>query len=275
MKTGRLSKTEWDFIDRNAELMTADQIAKALDRDLAPVQTYLRKIGKSLHKKEDFEAHAQYDLQSRPYWVELQSQFSERELELFVYHWAQYVTQFKFDVMATEEMQVVDLVKLEVLMNRALTEQRNCSLKIGEIQEELEELKHISKNSMMGPEEMVQHREYTYSLEKQVSLLGMAKETLIKEFKDFQDKKSKLFKDLKATRDQRFDFIESNKQTFASLVTKLMKDPAFSEKCSLEMVKMAEAIKVERARLSQFHQFGNSVDRCLVTSETVTDEDRA
>ena len=63
---------------------------------------------------------AQYDLTFRPYWVELQQQFTDDELKLFQYHWARIISQFKDDIIPTEELQVVDLIKLELLMNRAL-----------------------------------------------------------------------------------------------------------------------------------------------------------
>jgi len=52
MKTGRLSKKDWDFIEFNADKMSAADIAKELDRALEPIQKHLQKIGKGKTKEE-------------------------------------------------------------------------------------------------------------------------------------------------------------------------------------------------------------------------------
>lgn len=273
MKTGRLSKAEWDFIERNAELMTPEQIATSLGRELEPVKKYLNKIGKSQNKKEDYEVQAEYDLKSRPYWKELKNQFTDEELELFVYHWTQTIAQFKMDVLPTEELQIIDMVKLEILMNRALREQRESMVKVHDLQEELEQLKRIDAKEQDQMKKM-ENRDLIFSLERQIAVLIAAKEALSKDFKELQTKKAALYKDMKATRDQRFNKIESNKQTFSSLVQALIKDPEFREECSLAMEKMRLAIEAERKRLSEFHSFGEGeVDRCLLNAESVTNDE--
>ena len=45
MKTGRLSKDEWAFIEFNSDKMSAAQIAKELDRAIEPIQKHLQKLG--------------------------------------------------------------------------------------------------------------------------------------------------------------------------------------------------------------------------------------
>lgn len=262
MKTGRLSKEEWNFIERNADRMTPEQIAQSLDRDIDPVLLHLRKIGKSLNKADDYKVQAEYDLKSRPYWKELKGQFSEEELELFVYHWKQIVGQFHKDVLPTEELQIVDTVKLEVLMNRALREQRESMLKVVEFSNELEKEKRKPAAE--------QDRELIFSLERQCTVMRAAKEALSREFKDLQTKKSALYKDMKATRDQRLDKIQDNKMTFASLIEKLIKNPQFVEEQSIAMEKMRLALEKEKQRLGSFHKFADgSVDQCLINEETV------
>lgn len=266
MKTGRLSKEEWDFIERNADVMTPEQISIALNRDIDPIQKHLTKIGKNLNKKEDFQLHAAYDLQARPYWKELQLQFTEDELELFVYHWSQTVAQFKMDVMPTEELQIIDAVKLEVLMNRALKEQKDCIDKARETERTLVDLKRIPREAI---DDYAEFKEQIFELEKQLSLSRMAKEAISKDHKELLDKKGKILKDLKATRDMRIERIESNKQTFDVLVNKILKDPEFKERVSLEMEKMRLAVIKEKERLADYHQFSDEVDRCLLTPDTV------
>lgn len=266
MKTGRLSREEWNFIERNADRMTPEVIAKELNRDIQPVLTHLRKIGKSLNKKEDFETQAEYDLKTRPYWKELKNQFDEEELETFLYYWKTIIGQFNRDVFPTEELQILSLCKLEILMNRALREQRLNGLQIKEMEDELMDEKRASFE--------LQDRDFIFDLERQIAAMRHAKESLSKDFKDLQSKQSQVFKDLKATRDQRLDRINSNKKTMDSLVLQLNEDPVFKEEASLAMEKMRLAIQGEKKRLGSFHEFADGeVDRPFLSDETIEFED--
>ena len=64
----------------------------------------------------DPEKQAEYELTIRPYWNKLESS-SQMKAQFFT---GQEWSQFKDDVTPTEEMQMVDLIKLELLMNRSL-----------------------------------------------------------------------------------------------------------------------------------------------------------
>jgi len=126
MKKGRISKEEENFIRENIDL-DCNQLAIELDRDPDSILGFIKKkVAKGdlpapswLGGRQD-EEKAYYDLTRRPYWSELKLQFTEGELKLFQYHWARIISQFKDDVIPTEELQVVDLIKLELLMNRGL-----------------------------------------------------------------------------------------------------------------------------------------------------------
>ena len=195
MKIGRLSKSDWDYIDANAENLSPEKIAENLGRTVESVEKYLKKLGKSFNKHEAFAVQAEYDIKSRPYWKELKAQFSDDELELFLYHWKQIIAQFRKDVLATEELQIVDTIKLEVLMNRALREQQESMERVRALDAEIELEK--TKDSDQQDKEMV------FNLERQIASLRAAKESLSREFKDLQTKKASMYKDLKATREQR------------------------------------------------------------------------
>ena len=117
MKTGRLSKQEKRTITNLIQSMTVEDIAKKLDRSFDAINDFVKnelKVG--LSKVEV----AAYSLEDRPYWIELEAQFTFDELQLFKYHWSKIISQFKDDVFPTEEIQVVDVIKLEILMNRCL-----------------------------------------------------------------------------------------------------------------------------------------------------------
>ena len=262
MKTGRLSKAEWDYIETNCDKLTAEEIAENLDRAIDPILKHLSKIGKGPSTKKNFEVQAAYDLKSRPYWSELQAQFSEEELKLFLYHWSQIVGQFRKDILPTEELQIIDVIKLEILMNRALREQQSSMQTVAEFEQLIvnEKRKPIEDRDV----------EQIFNLERQIATLRAAKESISKEFKDLQDKKSKMFKDLKGTREQRIQKLENNRETFDGLVQKVLRDPEWLDEQNQYMEKFRLAVQQEKVRLGDYHQYADGmIDRPLLSADTV------
>src|SRR5688572_13618129 len=95
-RKGRMSMDEVDFVQSNAHIMTPEQIAKELNRDSLSIKKYLKeKMGVGIGSDMAKAKHAEYDLKTRPFWSELQSQFSKSELELLIYHWGRIISQFK------------------------------------------------------------------------------------------------------------------------------------------------------------------------------------
>lgn len=262
MKIGRLSKADWDYIEANCEKLSPEKIAENLGRTVESVEKYLKKLGKSFNKHEAFAVQAEYDIKSRPYWKELKAQFSEDELELFLYHWKQIIAQFRKDVLATEELQIVDTIKLEVLMNRALREQQESMERVRALEAEIDLEK--ARDSDQQDKEMI------FNVERQIASLRAAKESLSREFKDLQTKKAAMYKDLKATREQRIEKLESNKQTLSSLVNKILRNPEFYEQEGKALEKMRLAMEKEKERLSDYHTYADgTVDQPFLTPETV------
>ena len=90
------------------------------------------------------------------------------------------------------------------------------------------------------------------NLERQVAILRASQETLSKDYKDLQGRKSTMLKDLKGTREQRIRAIEDSKQTFASIIKEMDRNPMFRNKIGLDMEKMRLAHLKEKERLSGF-----------------------
>ena len=116
MKTGRISKVEEQYISENIHVPYA-KVASELDRNPDSILDFIkRKVAEGKLEKPKWlegqdEEQAKYDLSFRPYWKELEQQFTNEELELFKYHWSRIISQFQDDVIPTEELQVVDLIK--------------------------------------------------------------------------------------------------------------------------------------------------------------------
>lgn len=255
MKTGRMSIAERKVILDSAGTMTAQAIADKLGRDVAPVLRYMEKEGLSENKKKNYEVQAEYEIKERPYWRDLQAQFSPDELELFLYYWKQIVAQFRKDILATEELQIIDTIKLEVLMTRCLRNQADMSQSILDMEARL--------RGIEDPEQRFQ-------LEREIVSLKATRESLTREYKELLKHKTELFKNLKGTRDQRVKSLEGSKKTFSSLVSQLMSDVEFYEECGREMELMRLAAEAEKKRLADYHTFDDKMlDQPLLTPDTV------
>lgn len=261
MKTGRLSKEEKRTIDRIAPSVTVEDIAKKLDRSVDSVEKYIKenlRIGISASEA------AGYELEDRPYWVELRQQFTSDELELFKYHWSRIISQFKDDVFPTEELQVVDVIKLEILMNRCLKGNK-------------ENIEQISTYEVMIRDERSrdkdqQDTDYIINLERQVASLRASQESLNRDYRELQAKKSAMLREMKGTREQRIKRLEESKQSFTSWVAAMMQDPERMKRYGIQMEKMKAAMKKEEERLSSFHTYEDgTVDQPFLTPDTIKD----
>lgn len=261
MKKGRISNEEARYITQNAGSMPTEDIAVYLDRDPSSIQSFIKKklkLGLS-----DIE-QAAYDLEERPYWTELKQQFTSEELELFKYHWGRIISQFKDDVFPTEELQVVDVIKLELLMNRSLKQHKG---NIDDINV-FEELVRVEREREIENRDM----DYILNLERQISSLRAAQESLSRDYRDLQTKKSSMLREMKGTREQRIKRLEDSKQTFTGWIAHLMQNPHISQQYGIEMEKMRLAMENEKTRLSAFHQYEDGdVDQPFLTPDTVKD----
>jgi len=262
MRKGRFAKKEIDYIEKHMGKMSPQDIAEELDRDSASIEEFIKrkfKIGLSS------EEEASYQLESRPYWAELREQFSSRELNLFKYHWTRVISQFKDDVIPTEEIQVVDLIKLELLMNRCLKVNKSNMDQIDTFQE----LAHDER--AVDPDQ--QDMDTIINLERQVASLRAAQESLNRDYRDLQTKKNSMLKEMKATREQRVKRYEDSKHSFTGWLVHLISNPELAKAYGIEMEKMKLAMEKEGRRLGAFHQYEDGqIDQPFLTPDNVKDD---
>jgi hypothetical protein len=255
MKKGRISKEEEAIIEKSIGTMSYEDIADKLDRDPESVEKFIKRkfnVGASKEEKAAFE------LDQRPYWVEVKQQFTEDELKLFRYHWARIISQFRDDVIPTEELQVVDLIKLELLMNRSLKQNKDNIEQIST----LEGL--IQAERARDPDQ--QDVDMVFNMERQAASLKASQESLNKDYRELQTKKNSMLKEMKATREQRL------KQSLVGWIAYLMGNPDVTSQYGIEMEKMRLAMKKEKERLGAFHKFTDGqVDQPFLNSDTIKD----
>lgn len=261
MKKGRLSNGEMDFIKKNVDKMTIRQLAEKMDRDPNSIDLFVkRKLKLNLTEEEA----AAFALEKRPYWQELELQFTKGELDLFRYHWTRIISQFRDDVIPTEELQVIDLIKLELLMNRCLKQNK----------ENIEQISAyealVSAERSRDPDQ--QNQDEIYNLDRQIASLKASQESLNRDYRELQTKKNSMLKEMKATREQRVKRLEESKQSFTTWIAHLMSNPDIARKYGIEMEKMRLAMTKEKERLGAFHKYEDGmVDQPLLTPDTVRD----
>ena len=259
MKKGRISIEEERIIARLIDSMTVEDIAQKLDRDVESIDNFVkRKFRVGISGEEA----AAFSLEDRPYYHELSGQFTDEELELFKYHWSRIIAQFKDDVFPTEELQVVDVIKLELLMNRCLKSNKD-------------NITDMTVFEKMVKEERVKDKEdrdqdYILNLERQIAALRASQESLNRDYRELQSKKASMLREMKGTREQRIKRLEDSKQSFVSWVAHLMQDPDTMKKYGIEMEKMRLAMKKEGERLSALHKYEDgTIDQPFLTPDTV------
>ena len=263
MRKGRLDLSEQKYIKDNIKDMSYENIATVLDRDPKSILEWIKQnVGINANDRKEVEALN--ELKQKAYWRDLEGQFTEDELEMFLFHWKKMWSQFREDVFHTEEIQIVDTIKLEILMNRCLKSQNENIKALYNMEQVIIEEKNQDKAGIDW--------DLVLNLERQSAVLRASQEALSRDYKDLQTKKSAMIKDLKGTREQRIKAIEDSKITFSALIKKIILDGDFRHQAGTDMEKMRLAMDAERERLSAAHTFEDgSTDQPFLTSQTAED----
>lgn len=223
----------------HSEGLTSQEIAEILD---VPDRT-VRYVTKKFRENMSETGAAIKELMKKPYWQELKNQFTNDELNLFSRHWHNIIQQFRNDTFYTEELQIVEVCKLEILMNRVLADIQDTRLAIEKLK------KDIASGDLDDDEKS--------EAENQLINSKIALTQFNKEHKDLLADKKGMMKDIKGSREQRIKQLESSRESFGGWFRQLMTDH-FRRKITGEwMEKNRLAHEYEVIRLSEIHQYEN------------------
>lgn len=141
------------------------------------------------------------------------------------------------------------MIKLELLMNRILTQQTDIKNKI----EFMESAVSSEKQQPLELRDIDLIRNY----EIQIASLYAATESISKEYREILKQKNDIFKGLKATREQRIKQVESSRDSFAGWYKSLMNDPKLRQDIGVYIEKMRIATNVEYERLSELFNYAD------------------
>ena len=262
-KRGKLSVDEMDFIRQNCFDLSIEEIANNLNRTTAPVQKFIDKENLKMRNMTDDE-HLLVELRGRYYYQELRKQFNDAELIFFEHQWIDYFRQFSEDVTHTEEMEILEVIRTEVLINRGMEDRQ-------EVMQNIERLNKLIDDEMEKPSAM-QDTVALASFQTQLGAAISSKSAYINEHEKLLTKKERLLKDLKGTREQRKRNADDAKTNFSSWLRQLDdKDLRKKEGFDMEVHRVAAEKALDK--LSEYHEYEDgTVDQPILNADTLMEE---
>lgn len=263
-KRGKLSIAEMTYIKQNCFDLSIESIAETLNRTTAPIQKFIDKENLKMRNMTDNE-HLLVELRGRYYYLELQKQFSNAEIIFFEHQWIDYFRQFSEDVTHTEEMEILEVIRTEVLINRGMEDRQ-------EVMQNIERLNQLIEDEMDKPTG-TQDIQALASFQTQLGAAMSSKSAYINEHEKLLTKKERLLKDLKGTREQRKRKADDAKTNFTSWLRELDdKEVRTLEGVDMEIHRVAAEKAVER--LAAYHEYEDgTVDQPILNADTLIEED--
>ena len=260
-RRGPWSADERKYIEENCDDTTYLEIDKELRRNPDAVKKFIEKtLGRKI-KSASKSLTPDSNIRSSPIWKELEQEFSPEELQVFIWQWNRIINQFKDDVLPTEELQIIDTIKLEILQGRALKHQKESISMIKTLEQEMKTEQNLGDDADNGRID---------SLNRQISFYYAGMESLSKEYSDLLTKKGKMLEGLKATRAERIKRIESSRLSLIGWISEVLRNTKLRRELGLRMEKMRIAISVEEARLMEPHKYiDNTIDCPMLNSKTI------
>lgn len=200
-------------------------------------------------------------LHTTHFWKELKNQLFEKEIEYFEEGWIKLTQQFsQYDILETDEMIMKDLIMQDILINRNLSERKRIMTEMDYVQRELD----AELNKDNGGD-----RARIENCYRKLSNFRANLETFDKIHSTLQQRKDTKFRDMKATRDQRYKQIEEAKTSWFDLLKSLDEHKRRKEEGDW-LALMKKSISKEKENLSKSIKYADETyDLPLLTPETI------
>ena len=262
-KRGKLSVEEMNFIRQNCFNISIEEIAETLNRTKTPVQKFIDKENLKMRNMSDDE-HLLVGLRDRYYYKELKKQFGDPELIFFEHQWIDYFKQFSEDVTHTEEMEILEVIRTEVLINRGMEDRQ-------EVLRNIARLNKLIEDEMDKPP-ATRDTQALASFQTQLGAAISSKSAYINEHEKLLTKKERLLKDLKGTREQRKRNADDAKTNFTSWLRQL-DSKEFRQQEGFDMEVHRVAAEKAMDKLAQYHEYEDgTVDQPMLNSDTFIEE---
>lgn len=265
LKRGPFSREEDAVLEKaihGPRPMEAEEVAPRVRRSVASVRRRMEQL--AMKKTREAEGRPGIpiaeQLKNRPEWLQFETQFSDEELDFFLYRYCQLMSQFgQDDVLATEELMIFQLISMEIVTNRTLADQKWAIEQRTELQAELEGAPRARQAEI---------RDQVAALTKQVGDAQKVYESNLKQTQSF-------LRDLKGVREQRVKVALGSKESFVAFLKALQEDD-FRRATDEDIALVRRAAEKERSRLTAPHAFmDGAVEPPILTPEVALRADDA
>lgn len=260
---GRLSLTDQKYIAANCQILSDEEMALAIKKSPDAVRNY-RITLPVMEDRVKFEDYIS-QLHKKHYWGQIKANLLKDEVAFFENEWAALFKQLtSHDVLHTDERAMIDLIMLEIHLNRALSSIRKNIEMINdyeEIRKQQQQKKHADRDLTVLAD-----------CNTQINSLLAANETLTKETNNMQQRKESLNKNLKTTREQRHkQLIEQERSMWIYLDSLTSVEKREQEGREIELIRMsADKFKQDA---QQLHTFADgTADYIFLNAEVVERE---
>lgn len=274
-KRGALHNDEKEYIRANAHTKSLEEIAKVLNRTPEVVRKFIHDHvapPKAVTQAEIENAEKvtiRQELRQSEAWKALKEEFFPEELKFFEEGYLKMMAQMGRDgVLATEETQVFQAVKYEVLMSRNLRHRKASLTDIVRLEDMQRDFLAPFGGDVTAMTD--QQKEFSLNLDTQLNVARQAEKSLTVEYAKLQERHADLMKALKSTRDQRIKQIDSeNKNGYLSVIKWLsQRDVQEVQGRQMELVKMAGKKEYERLGTPVRYDNGD-MDNPILSCDTV------
>lgn len=272
-KTGRLSKTDKAYIIAHARDLSPQDIALHVNKDIKTVRRFILEnchtapVGEEIDEDELQFLKARADFKNTPEWKYLKEEFDTDEVRFFEHRYVKHIQQFKEDITPTEETQIFNLIKFEIMLHRNRKRTMRAIADMERMQKGIDKIYKSCDNDLAKLTDA--QRSFLESMERHLASYREAQHASIKEYTELQTKHAGILKDLKATREQRLQRLESNTSTFVELIKKLQ-DEEFRDIKGREELIIEKAVEKEAKRLGGVHRYlDGKIDQPLLNADTV------
>ena len=243
----KLSKIEKDYIDLNWSKETDKEMAAKLKRDKKTIFKYRVEMGYSKNKNAAFtpstpvvmddgsigvaakemssrlndEERKEFfarQLKNSKFYTLLTKSFSEEELDYYCEEYGALCVQFS-DILSSERRQLDELIKIQILINRALAYIKRTDDEVATYAKMIDEFR--KSHDMKEDEEAQAIDDQNIYLVRQMS---SACQQMSNDYNKLLASKNSILESLNARRKDRIDQLTNKKTTFAGLVEAIMQD---------------------------------------------------
>ncbi len=259
-KVGTLSNEVRQFILEHQAEYTPEQLAEKTGIKPQTIKNLLDSHTAISPVNDGWRSH----LKRSTAWKQIRDEFNDLELDYFLEKYSELMTQLSSDseILPTENTQVINIIKIEILQSRTLKSKREL---IRAIERQERRLELMGEVDLLDDARRIEIQE----LERSVAAARAAEQGKTKEWNDLNTQHIKMNEELKGSRAQRVKDIASGKISFTGLVKELMsKDKQEKEARSIELFKLS--MQKEERRLGRGHRYiDNTVDLPILTAENL------